>query len=159
VASTPGTCMQTVHPSSPVWLRRWAATSSTVTGVAASTASLARSRGSTSVPTGWRGWRWAASKEGMVVRFEMARVVATRSASHVVPDVSTTQASPASARRNDDQYGRCEPWWPVPPCPWRSSSSTTTSTAALAVSARSRARRTRSMPMRPGGAGRGSSVV
>jgi hypothetical protein len=102
VASTPSTCMQTPQPSAR-WLRRCAATAATVTGGSASTERLAARRGSTSASTGWRGWRWAASKDGIVVRLEMARVASTRSVAQVRPEVSTTQACPASATRNDDQ--------------------------------------------------------
>ena len=75
----------------------------TVTGSSASVARVAARRGSTRVPTGWRGWRCSASKAGIVVRFDTARVRSTRSVAHVLPDVSTTQASEGSATRNEDQ--------------------------------------------------------
>ena len=58
--------------------------------------------GSTSVSTGWRGWRCSASKLGIVVRFEMARWT-TSSIATVRPDVSITKAPAGSATRNDDQ--------------------------------------------------------
>ena len=53
--------------------------------------------------TGWRGWRCSASKAGMVVRFEIARVRATSSIATVRPEVSMTNAATGSATRNDDQ--------------------------------------------------------
>jgi secernin len=55
------------------------------------------------VETSGRGWRCSASKAGMVVRFEIARVRSTVSTATARPDVSTTNAAPGSATRNDDQ--------------------------------------------------------
>ena len=77
-----------------------------LTGRRASAAFDACQRGSTSVATCWRGWRCAASKSGIVVRFEIARTSGTRSTAHSRPEVSTTKASagcgacvPSSASR------------------------------------------------------------
>ena len=56
VASMPATCMQMVQPfAPPTCARRCASSVGTVTGSRASTARLARRRGSTSVVTGCRG--------------------------------------------------------------------------------------------------------
>ena len=76
-----------------------------------------------------RASRWTSSKAGMVVRFEMARVQPTSSASQVRPEVSTTHAVDGSATRNDDQYGTSSWSCPDPPCPWRSIRPVTTATA------------------------------
>ncbi len=79
-----------------------------MSGPAARTASLACSRGSTQ-SVGIAGSRCARSKAGMVSRFEMARAWTTGSVAVSVPEVSSTQASAASAIRNDDQYGSSVP--------------------------------------------------
>src|SRR5581483_8201781 len=70
VTCTPAACMHTEQPPSPpACERKCAVTASHVNGPAASTRSVAASRGSTRRSTGWRGWRGCASKPGIVVRF------------------------------------------------------------------------------------------
>ena len=90
---------------------------STVTGRMASARSEACRRGSTSVATGWRGCRCAASKAGIVVRLDVARVEAPPPPRPRSPRSPPRRRPIGSAIRNDDQYGRRSPACPEPPWP------------------------------------------